>query len=230
MYALKKYLVIFMIFIMINIVVADTWEYTLFIYDIMLNNDASDDVQLSNHTIVVDEGTTGTFFGGSNSAIENISINRTYFVFIKGNTTEGDYNYDDTPTGGQTFWTSNKFSGDTTRGWIRGNITGQNRDNEEYTINLTIVPFDKLGPQPNQAESVDILFWSTVFDDSITENVADKIDYTVNVSVFKEVIKVEYIKDFIKKLKEIHIEMDGEFIDRDGFIEDIDKLAGEKLR
>ena len=170
---------------MIEIVYADTWEYTLFIRDTLNNTDPTDDVDLSSHMIVVDEGSTGTFFGGSNSGIENLSINHTYFIFIKGNTTEGDYNYD-ADSVFDTYIASTKFTNSISDvPWNGASGDGSAVANPQYTItgpgngtrNGTppdSVPFDTgaIDRYP------DVLFWSTVFDASMdTEEEADVINY-----------------------------------------------------
>ena len=168
----KTSLIIFFIFFIFvsSVSAADTWEYTLFIYDTFGNTDVADDVQIMNSTLVVDEGTTGTYFGGSNSGIANLSIDHTYFVFIKGNTTEADYNYDADSEGETYFSKYTPTSG--------------------YSVTRFVVPIDDdsqvlCGDIIALPPFFDVMFWSTVFDASITEAVADTIDYTIDGNILE---------------------------------------------
>jgi len=137
---MKKWLILIMVILMVRIVVADTWEYTLFVYEVKGTGGISDDIQMYNETIVVTEGTTGNQFN-SGKSIVNISMNHTYFVFIKGNTTEADYNYAaDIPT--ETHIRSTTFisSVDSVPWTAKTDIS-----EKQYLINLTIIPDDITG-------------------------------------------------------------------------------------
>ena len=150
---------------------ADKWRYTIFLYDLKNNTNPSDDIQLYNETIIVDEGSSTGVFKGLLS-IANLSMNSTYWFFIKGNTTEADYNYDGT-NNGETYIVSTKYCDNAANSWNLFHI-----GTKEYFPTAFNVPTDFF-------EMIDVMFWSTVFNASITESVADRINYSLDANILE---------------------------------------------
>ena len=150
---------------------ADFWTYNITIFDVGDSTDPGDDTVVGTCQITIQEGTTGTFCGGSNLA--NLSMGRTYFLRIKGNTTEGDYNYD-ADIIAETYFVSVTHT-DSSTGWS----AADDNSDAQYLVPIDFVPTDVGFP-------IDIMFWSTLMDASITESVADSINYSNDSLIFEE--------------------------------------------
>ena len=157
---------------------ADFWTYNITIFDITDSSDPSEDVFVADCEITVEEGSTGTYCGGASLA--NLEKGNIYFLRIKGNTTEADYNYDadaqsETTIKAPTIWNWNS-AGTFPKYVVQ---TSYVPDDNEDTEGGTCAPFSSFNI------GFDVMFWSTIFDGSITETVADSINYSVDANTYE---------------------------------------------
>jgi hypothetical protein len=156
---------------------ADYWTYNITIFDVGDSLDPGDDTYVGSCEITVLEGNITANCGGAN--LVNLTIGETYFLRIKGNTSEADYNYDADATG-ETWMVSVNIGLDNgSNGFSQSNVATE----KQYVIGKNVIPDDHYpGLQLNDG-TTDIMFWSTVFDASITEAVADNINYSVDANI-----------------------------------------------
>lgn len=171
-----------------------TWTYTIFLYEIFANNDTTDDVQIFNSTITVNEGSSGSQFN-SGLSLGNLTMNHTYWFWIKAKGTEASYNYAAIgfeETGMYSLVFTDSIS---TVPWNdNGTVSSDGRTQGQYDILGNGSPSVAPGRLPNlvpddtaaQENGLDAFFWTTDFDLSITETIADNINYTHDNFTYEE--------------------------------------------